>query len=114
MKYFYGVLCLFGAALPYAALLPWLFENGPNLKAFLEDAASTNIGAAAWLDVVVSAAVLTGFIVVEGRRQHIKRWWLALLGTYLVGVSLGLPLFLLLRELQFENHNHSRNQSQNL
>jgi hypothetical protein len=33
-----------------------------------------------------------------------KRIWLPVLGTLTVGVSLGLPLFLLMREMHRESH----------
>ncbi|MEO1523167.1 MAG: DUF2834 domain-containing protein, partial [Cyanobacteria bacterium J06633_2] len=59
-------------------------------------------GAFAWLDVIVSAIVLLGFIVTEGTRQGIRKLWISVLGTCTVGVSLGLPLFLLMREIHFE------------
>jgi len=50
-----------------------------------------------------------GFIWSEGRRINLKRLWLPVLATLTVGVSLGLPLFLLLTEIQFENKNHQTN-----
>lgn len=102
MKYFYGVLCFVGIALPYGALIPWLSENGLDIPMLISEAISTKISAFAWLDVVVSAIVLIGFIVAEGRRLNIRSWWLAIIGTLSVGVSFGLPLFLLQRELHFE------------
>lgn len=64
----------------------------------MQEAASTRIGAFAWLDVLVAALVLLGFIVAEGRRLAMRAWWLPVAGTCLVGVSFGLPLFLWLRE----------------
>ena len=102
MKYFYGILCFIGIALPYGALIPWVFENGVNLLELMSAAFSSQVSTFAWLDVIVSAVVLTGFIVVEGKRLNIKNWWLAIVGTFTVGVSFGLPLFLLLREVHLE------------
>ena len=52
----------------------------------------------AWLDVLVSAVVLIGFIRHEGLRVPVAGLWMPVAGTCLVGVSLGLPLFLLMRE----------------
>ncbi|MEB3278783.1 MAG: DUF2834 domain-containing protein [Lyngbya sp.] len=102
MKYFYGFLCLLGTALPYGAFVPWIFERGFNVVLLFDEASSSKISSFAWLDVVVSAVVLLGFIGVESKRIQLKNWWLPVVGTLTVGVSLGLPLFLLLRELHLE------------
>lgn len=102
MKYAYATLCVLGVLLPYGALLPWLLDNGLSIGAFVSDAGATSISAMAWLDVMVSAVALLFFIFAESRRLGMSTWWAPAVGTFLVGVSLGLPLFLLLRELQFE------------
>lgn len=104
MKYFYGVLCLLGALLPCGMFVPWVIENGINIRLFVAEAASTRIGAFAWLDVLVSGVVLIAFILVEGARMQMKKLWLPILGTCAVGVSFGLPLFLLQRELHVERN----------
>ena len=111
MKYFYGILCILGVLLPYAAFVPWVAENGLNIIGLISEAGSARISAFAWLDVVVSACVLVGFILAEGSRQGMKRLWLPVLGTCTVGVSLGLPLFLLMREVHIENRSPSRSGS---
>nr|WP_238403380.1 DUF2834 domain-containing protein [Paenibacillus mesophilus] len=54
------------------------------------------------MDVLVSAIVLIVFILFEGQRNGMKSLWLPIVGTLVVGVSLGLPLFLLHREINIE------------
>ncbi|WP_340020564.1 DUF2834 domain-containing protein [Paenibacillus sp. FSL K6-1096] len=103
MKYFYGVLSLLGLILPYSQFIPWVVRNGLDLPLLLEAITSNRIGAFAWMDVLVTAIVLIGFIVVEGNRKRMKYLWLPVAGTLLVGPSLGLPLFLLLRQLHLEH-----------
>jgi hypothetical protein len=98
MKTFYLVACVVGFAVPYAPFVAWLLDNGIDPAAFLREIADHRIGLFAWLDVVVSAAVLIPFAAVEGARLHIPHRWLPVVATLTVGVSLGLPLFLLLRE----------------
>ncbi len=51
---------------------------------------------------MISAIVLLAFIVVEGRRLEIPFLWLPILATLGVGVSCGLPLFLLMRQARLE------------
>lgn len=67
------------------------------LGLLVREAAATRIGAFAWLDVLISAAALLVFVVAEGRRLKMRYLWLPVLATATVGVSLGLPLFLLQR-----------------
>lgn len=102
MKSFYAFCCVPGALLPYGAFVPWLLEHGVNVPLLVQEAASTRVGAFAWLDVLVAALVLLGFILAEGRRLRMQTLWLPVAGTCLVGVSFGLPLFLWLRERHLE------------
>jgi hypothetical protein len=50
------------------------------------------------MDVLVSAVVLIFFLRREGKRVGVRHLWLPIAGTLTVGVSLGFPLFLYLRE----------------
>jgi hypothetical protein len=68
----------------------------------VEQLFATRIGAFFGFDVLVSAVVLWAFVYFEGRRVSTPHRWVPVLATVLVGVSLGLPLFLYLRELQLE------------
>ena len=93
MKTFYGFLCILGLLLPYGFFLPWLVENGIDIRLFFAEAGQSRIGAFAWADVVISAIALIGFVLVEGTRVNMPRLWLPVAGTCAVGPSLGLPLF---------------------
>lgn len=98
LRHVYLGLCLLGAILPLSQFLPWLSVHGLDLPLFLSELFSTRIGAFFGMDVLVSALVLFVFITVEGRRLGIRHRWLPVLATVAVGVSLGLPLFLYMRQ----------------
>jgi Terpene cyclase DEP1 len=98
----YLVFCVLGAIVPYWQFIRWLTENGFNLSLFVQHLFANRISTFFVLDVVISALVLLRFISVEGARLHLKRRWLVSLSVILVGVSLGLPLFLYLRERELE------------
>jgi len=102
LRHVYLGLCLLGAALPLSQLGPWLMAHGLNLKLLVSELFSTRIGAFFGLDVIVSAMVLFLFVGVEGRRVRIKNLWLPIVATIAVGVSLGFPLFLYMRQLKLE------------
>nr|WP_244725526.1 DUF2834 domain-containing protein [Paenibacillus mangrovi]MCJ8012697.1 DUF2834 domain-containing protein [Paenibacillus mangrovi] len=110
MKYFYGILAVLGVVLPYSQFLPWIIQNGLDSSQLMREITQTRIGSFAWMDVLVSAIVLIGFILFEGKRRGMRFLWLPIVGTLVVGVSLGLPLFLLLREIHMERKLQGRAQ----
>lgn len=97
MQVVYVVLCVVGAVFPLSQFIPWLFAYGLDVALLLELATLNNISAFAWADVLVSGVAVAVFVLVEGRRLAMRRLWLPLL-SLVVGPSLALPLFLLLRE----------------
>ena len=98
LRHVYIGLCLLGAVLPYSQFVPWLDAHGLDLSLFFSELFSTRIGAFFGLDVLVSALVLFVFMTAEGRRLGMKKLWLPVIATIAVGVSLGLPLFLYMRQ----------------
>ena len=94
------LLCVAGVALPYSQLIPFLREHGLDLRLFFEQLFANRIGAFFGWDVIVSTAVLWVLVFVEGRRAGVRHRWAPLAASLAVGVSLGLPLFLYLREGQ--------------
>lgn len=100
MTLIYTILCVLGVALPVSQFAPWLYQNGLNVPLLVSEAFANRIAAFAWLDVLVSAVVVLVFIIWEGRRLGMTKLWMPIIGLFSIGVSLGLPLFLLLREMQ--------------
>jgi hypothetical protein len=103
-KTIYLALCFLGALLPYWQFLPWVSQHGLNSALFLQELFANRISAFFGMDVIVSALVVLVFMAVERRRVNSKSMWLPVTALLLVGVSLGLPLFLYLRELHLERH----------
>ncbi|MEO1144879.1 MAG: DUF2834 domain-containing protein [Cyanobacteria bacterium J06638_22] len=101
-KHLYLLLALLGIALPYSQFVPWILHSGFNLELLLQQIVESRIAAFGWLDVIVSAFVLFVLMAAEGRDRHIPLLWLPVLGTLTVGVSLGFPLYLYLREQSLE------------
>ncbi len=97
-KTLYLVLCIAGVMVPYWQFIPWVLQHGLNLPLFARELFSTRIGAFFGMDVVVSAVTLLVFTRIESARLGIRHRWLVLVAVLTVGVSLGLPLFLYLRE----------------
>lgn len=103
LKHLYILLCVIGVVLPYTQFIPWVLKNGLNVPLLVDQITSSHVAAFGWLDVVVSVPALFVFIISDGRRHQVPpSVWLPIVGTLTVGVSLGLPLYLLVREIRRE------------
>jgi hypothetical protein len=99
-KTLYLVLCLVGLLLPYSQFVPWVLQHGLNLPLFARELFANRIAAFFGMDVIVSAVALLVFTRIESARLGIRKRWLVVIAVLTVGVSLALPLFLYLRELE--------------
>ena len=102
IKTIYLILCVLGALLPLSQFAPWVIENGLDVPLFFQELFSTKIGGFFGMDVIVSAVVLFVFIFSEGKRLEMPNLWIPVVATLSVGVSLGLPLFLYMRQSKIE------------
>jgi hypothetical protein len=101
-KTIYLMLCFAGALLPYWQFVPWVMQNGLSVPIMLRELFAYRSSAFFVMDVLVSAVVLIVFIRVESSRLNVRRRWIPMLAVLTVGVSLGLPMFLYMRELRME------------
>lgn len=101
-KHVYLGLCVMGTILPLAAFLPFLRSHGPDVGEFIDQLFGTAVSSFFAWDVIVSSLVLWVFVLYEGGRLEMARLWAPIAANLVVGVSLGLPLFLYMRELRRE------------
>jgi hypothetical protein len=99
-KTLYLALCVLGTVLPYTQFVPFLRHHGLDVDLFFKQLFSTWVGGFFGMDVIVSSVVLWVFVFVDGRRSQIRHLWAPILANLAVGVSLGLPLFLYMREVR--------------
>jgi hypothetical protein len=97
-KNLYLLLSVLGFLLPYSQFVPWVAANGLRMPLFFSELGANRISMFFGWDVIVSAVVLLAFMRIERARKPVKHWWIPIVGTLLVGVSFGFPLFLYLRE----------------
>jgi len=98
LKAIYLILCVLGIALPYWQFIPWVVANGLDMKLFVQQLFANRIGGFFGMDVIVSAITLVVFLRSERSRMTAVERWLPILAVLSVGVSLGLPLLLYIRE----------------
>lgn len=98
----YLVLCLAGLPLPYSQFVPWVLQHGLNPVLFARELFGNRVSAFFGMDVIVSAVAPLAFTRIESSHVGIRGRWLVVVAVLTVGVSLALPLFLYLRELETE------------
>lgn len=91
-------LCVLGTVLPLSQFLPFLEQHGFNPQEFVSQLFATPVSGFFGMDVIVSSVVLWAFVAIDGRRAGVKHLWAPVAANLAVGVSLGLPLFLYMRE----------------
>ncbi|HSL21611.1 MAG TPA: DUF2834 domain-containing protein [Vicinamibacterales bacterium] len=101
-KSLYLVLCVAGTLFPYSQFVPFLQEHGLDVRLFFEQLFANRVSGFFGMDVIVSSVVLWTLVVTEGRRAGMKNLWAPIAASLAVGVSLGLPLFLYMRERRLE------------
>ena len=72
------------------------------MRLFVSERFANRIGGFFGMDVIVSAVALWVFVRTEGRRLGMRFLWVPMAAVLTVGVSLGLPLFLYLRQIHLE------------
>ena len=101
-RHLYLALGVLGLLIPNAPFYPWLAEHGLDARMFVSDLFANGVSAFFGLDVILSAIVVALFVMVEGRRIGLRRLWIPIAAVCLVGVSLGLPLFLYFRQAHLD------------
>jgi hypothetical protein len=101
-KHVYATLAVLGTLLPLWQFLPFLRDHGLAFGLFFQQLFSTPVGAFFGMDVIVSSVVLWALVYFEGRRLVVPHLWVPIAANVSVGVSLGLPLFLYMREVRLE------------
>lgn len=92
----YLLLLILGTALPFAQFLPWLRRHGLDLARFREELFANRISGFFGWDVLVAVPTLIVLILADRELRPAQRA-IAVAGS-LLGTSVGLPLYLFLRE----------------
>lgn len=98
----YLILCILGTILPFSQFVPFLVEHGLDINLFFQQLFANHISGFFGMDLFVTSLVLWLFVFREGSRLGMKNLWIYIASNLLVGVSLGLPLFLLMRQRKLD------------
>lgn len=102
LRHVYFALFISGVVLPYALVLPWLFENGLNVPLFFAELLANRVSASFGIDVFLSLAVLLIFAWFDIGRLKMPGGKLVFAAVCFAaggaGVCAGFPFFLYLRQ----------------
>lgn len=102
LKHVYLTLCIVGGFLPYIPFIPFLRDHGLDFRVIFAELFANRISTAFALDILVSSIVFWVFVLAEGRRARVNHLWAPLAANVIVGLGLGLALFLYMRETSVE------------
>ncbi len=91
-------LTVIGFIVPNVCVGIFLANEGLDISGYFSLWTASTPSTQLLLDLVIAALAFFVWAVVEGPRARIKRWWLCIPATLLVGLCFGLPLFLWMRE----------------
>jgi hypothetical protein len=98
----YVIVATMGVVLPYAFFVPFPLDT-VWISASVEQMFANRITSFFSMDVIVSTLAVLLRTFSEGRRHDMKHLWVYPVANLTVGVSLALPLFLLMRERRIKD-----------
>jgi Terpene cyclase DEP1 len=92
------ILTVVGFVVPNVCLIIFFTEDGSGIGHYFSLWTASTPSTQLLLDLTIAALAFFVWAAVEGPRAKIKRWWICIPATFLVGLCFGLPLFLWMRE----------------
>ena len=109
MRKIYALFTLVGVILPFSQFVLWLTEYGFSFSLFIHQIVENPLATFAWLDVILTVIVIVVMVMNEGRNYKIKRLWIPIIASFVGGASVGLPLFLYMKQCHLEKIGSARN-----
>ena len=86
------ILTVVGFVVPNVCLVIFFSEEGFDLGGYFSLWTASTPSTQLLLDLVIAALAFFVWAAVEGPRAGIRRWWICIPATLLVGLCFGLPL----------------------
>lgn len=97
-KSVYAVFAVIGTIVPWIFFAQFFMANGFDIPLFVRSLFANGAAGGFVADVLISLVVFWVWSYADARRRGVARWWLVLPASFLVGLSLALPLYLYMRE----------------
>lgn len=91
-------LTVVGFVVPNAFVVLFFAKEGFDIGGYFSSWTASIPSTQLLFDLGIAALAFFVWAAVEGPRARVRRWWVCIPATMLVGLCFGLPLFLLMRE----------------
>jgi uncharacterized protein DUF2834 len=91
-------LAILGFVVPNVFVGVYLADEGLDLAGYFSLWTASTPSTQLLVDLAIAALAFFVWAAVDGPRSGVKRWWLCIPASLLVGLCFGLPLYLLMRE----------------
>lgn len=100
LAWLYLALAIAGGVLPWMANIAFMQEYGSafDLKVFINLANANPAAQSLSRDLLVGAAAVSTWMIVESKRLGMRHLWLVLLSSVTIAFAFAAPFFLFLRE----------------
>jgi hypothetical protein len=98
MKRMYFILAFFGFVIPYYFLIRFLVQFGLDPVEMGNQLFANDMSTFFAVDLMIVAVVFLIFSYFNSRKLGMKRWWVYVIATLLIGPSFSIPLYLGIRE----------------
>jgi hypothetical protein len=92
------LLTVVGFVTPNAMVVVFLAEHGLDLGRYLGNVVDTLPAAQFTADLMICFVAFVSWTAWDGPRSGVRRWWITIPASLLVGLCFAIPLYLLLRE----------------
>lgn len=92
------VLTVLGFVVPNVFVGAYLAGEGLDIGGYFSLWTASTPSTQLLVDLGIAGLAFFAWAAVDGPRTRVKRWWLCIPATFLVGLCFGLPLYLLMRE----------------
>jgi len=92
------VLTVLGFVVPNVFVGAYFIGEGMDIGGYFSLWTASIPSTQLLVDLAIAALAFFIWAAIDGPRAGVKRWWLCIPATFLVGLCFGLPLYLLMRE----------------
>ena len=104
MKTFYLAAAVVGTVIPWLFFADFVAANGVDIPLFVQSLFSNGASGGFTADVLITCCIFWVWSWGDAKEHGVKSWWLTIPAVWFVGISLGLPMYLWLRERAREVH----------
>jgi hypothetical protein len=98
LKCFYLLGAVAGTVIPWFFFARFFAAEGLDIPLFVASLFANGAAGGFVADVLISIIVFLVWSFSDSRRLGVRHWWMVLPATFLVGLSLSLPVYLYLRD----------------